>query len=62
MPDFVMNYDVEPIKQTIAESWPNKMDDSCARKEWGWKPTFNLETMTKDMLKVIAEKHKKGLI
>lgn len=62
MPEFVMDYDVEPIKQAIADSWPNKMDDSCAREEWGWKPTFNLETMTKDMLKVISEKHKKGLI
>ncbi|MBE9469197.1 MAG: NAD-dependent epimerase/dehydratase family protein [Bacteroidetes bacterium] len=62
IPEFVMNYDVEPIKQAIAESWPNKMDDSCAREEWDWKPTFNLESMTKDMLKVIAEKNEKGLI
>jgi nucleoside-diphosphate-sugar epimerase len=38
------------------------MDDSCARNEWGWNPKWNLETMTDDMLKVIGEKHKKGLI
>lgn len=62
IPEFVMNYDVDPVKQAIADSWPNNMDDSCAREEWGWKPTFNLETMTKDMLKVIGEKYKKGLI
>ncbi len=62
IPDFVMKYDVEPIKQSIAESWPNKMDDTCAREEWGWKPEWNLEKMTIDMLKVIGEKHKKGLI
>jgi len=62
IPDFVMEYDVEPIKQSIAESWPNKMDDTCAREEWGWEPKWNLEKMTVDMLKVIGEKHKKGLI
>ena len=62
IPEFVMDYDVDPVKQSIADSWPNNMDDSCAREEWGWNPSFNLETMTKDMLKVIAEKHKNGLI
>ena len=62
IPGFVMSYEVEPMKQAIADSWPNSMDDSCARREWGWNPTWNLETMTVDMLKVIGEKHKLGLI
>ena len=62
IPGFVMSYEVEPMKQGIADSWPNNMDDSCARKEWGWNPTWNLKTMTVDMLKVIGEKHKLGLI
>jgi nucleoside-diphosphate-sugar epimerase len=62
IPGFEMAYDVEPMKQAIADSWPNNMDDSCARKEWGWNPKWNLQTMTVDMLKVISEKHKKGLI
>lgn len=62
IPGFVMSYEVEPMKQSIADSWPNNMDDSCARKEWGWNPTWNLETMTVDMLRVIGEKHKLGLI
>lgn len=62
MPDFEMNYDVEPMKQAIADSWPNSMDDSAARQEWDWDPKWNLEEMTKDMLKVIGEKHAKGLI
>lgn len=62
IPDFVMDYDVDSMKQSIAESWPNKMDDSCAREEWGWNPKFGLEEMTVDMLKVIGEKHAKGLI
>ena len=62
IPDFEMEYDVDKVKQGIAESWPNKMDDTCAREEWGWDPKFDLEAMTDDMLKVIGEKHKKGLI
>ncbi|MCF8228368.1 MAG: NAD-dependent epimerase/dehydratase family protein [Bacteroidales bacterium] len=62
IPEFEMEYDVDPVKQGIAESWPNKMDDSAAREEWGWDPKFDLEAMTDDMLKVIGEKHKKGLI
>jgi nucleoside-diphosphate-sugar epimerase len=62
IPGFEMNYEIEPVKQAIANSWPNYMDDSCARKEWGWNPKWNLQTMTVDMLKVIGEKHKMGLI
>jgi len=62
IPDFAMDYKVEPIKQAIANSWPNSMDDSCARAEWGWKPNWNLESMTKDMLNAIREKKNKGLI
>lgn len=62
LPSFVMSYEVEPMKQAIANSWPNSMDDTCARNEWGWNPKWNLEKMTVDMLKVISDKHAKGLI
>ncbi|MFP4557756.1 MAG: NAD-dependent epimerase/dehydratase family protein [Bacteroidales bacterium] len=62
IPEFTMDYDVDPAKKAIAESWPNYMDDNSAREEWGWNPKWNLETMTDDMLKVIKEKHEKGLI
>jgi len=62
IPDFVMDYNVDKVKQSIAESWPNKMDDACAREEWGWNPKFGLGEMTVDMLKVIGEKHEKGMI
>ena len=62
IPEFVMNYDVNPVKKGIADTWPNKMDDTAAREEWGWDPKYNLEAMTVDMLKVIGEKHKNGLI
>ncbi len=50
-PDFEMVYDVDPLKQAIADSWPDKMDDTCARREWGWMPDYDLKRMTIDMLK-----------
>lgn len=49
-PDFEMVYDVDPLKQSIADSWPDNMDDSCARAEWDWKPVYDLDAMTRDML------------
>jgi nucleoside-diphosphate-sugar epimerase len=55
-PEFEMVYDVDPLKQSIADSWPNKMDDSCARAEWDWKPTYDLDYMTKDMLEKLEIK------
>ena len=55
-PDFEMTYDVDPLKQGIADSGPDMMDDSCARNEWDWKPTYDLESMTKDMLEKLAVK------
>lgn len=56
IPDFKMNYAVDPIRQAIANSWPNSLDDSAAKKEWGWKPKYNLKTMTDDMLEQLAKK------
>lgn len=50
VPDFEMTYDVDPLRQSIAESWPNRLDDTCAREEWDWKPEYGLDEMTKDML------------
>lgn len=55
-PQFEMVYEVDPLKQGIADSWPDSMDDSCARAEWDWKPQFDLEGMTKDMLEKLALK------
>jgi nucleoside-diphosphate-sugar epimerase len=50
LPDFHMEYKVDPLRQAIAESWPNSLDDTCAREEWGWKPEYDLDSMTQDML------------
>ncbi len=51
VPELKVRYEVDPVRQAIAESWPDKMDDSCARKEWDFKPAYNLDYMTRDMLK-----------
>lgn len=54
--DFVMDYDIDPLRQSIAESWPNKMDDGAARQDWNWQPEFDLQAMVKDMLKQLSMK------
>ncbi len=56
VPGFKMRYEVDPVRQAIADSWPDKLDDTCAREEWGWKPSYDLETMTVDMLENLKKK------
>jgi nucleoside-diphosphate-sugar epimerase len=56
IPDFKINYDVDPMRQAIADSWPNRLDDSAAREDWGWSPNYNLEAMTKDMIEKLKDK------
>ena len=50
IPEFRMDYEVDSLRQGIAESWPNSLDDSCAREEWNWKPEYDLDGMTRDMI------------
>ncbi|MEJ2539709.1 MAG: NAD-dependent epimerase/dehydratase family protein [Gemmatimonadota bacterium] len=56
IPDFTMGYDVDPVRQGIAESWPRRIDDSAARREWGWSPEYDLDTMTDDMIENLRRK------
>lgn len=56
LPEFEMQYQVDPLRQAIAESWPNTLDDTCAREEWGWKPEYDLDAMTQDMLAKLKER------
>lgn len=56
VPGFEMEYDLDPLRQEIADSWPDSLDDTCAREEWDWKPEFGLEEMTVDMLKNLRVK------
>lgn len=56
IPLFEMEYAPDPLKQSIADSWPDSMDDSCARAEWDWKPEYDLESMTRDMISKLKVK------
>ena len=50
IPDFSYKVEIDPLRQSIADSWPNSLDDSAAREDWNWKPDYNLEMIVKDML------------
>jgi nucleoside-diphosphate-sugar epimerase len=55
-PDFICTYEPDPVKQAIAESWPQSIDDSDARHDWGWVPEFDLTKMTKVMIEGLKQK------
>ncbi len=59
IPDFTMRYEFDPVRQAIADSWPNNMDDSCAREEWGWKPSYDLDSMTRSMIETLKKRFNK---
>lgn len=56
IPDFQMQYDIDPLRQSIANSWPDSLDDSAARDEWGWTPRYDLDMMVDDMLVNLSSK------
>ncbi len=60
MPEFQLDYDVDPARQQIADSWPNKIDSTAATEEWGFKATYDLDKMTKDMLEKKSQQNRKN--
>jgi nucleoside-diphosphate-sugar epimerase len=56
VPGAEFSYDIDPVKAEISASWPDNMDDSCAREEWGWNPQWGMEEMIDDMLSAIKNK------
>ncbi len=56
IPDFAIDYDVDPVRQAIADSWPRSVDDSEARAQWDWSPRYDIAAMTADMLKKLRAK------
>ncbi len=56
IPDFEIDYKVDPVRQGIADTWPNTMDDTAAREDWGWKPDYDLDSMSKDMIDVLTKR------
>jgi nucleoside-diphosphate-sugar epimerase len=61
IPEFTCTYEPD-FRQAIADSWPDSIDDSVAREEWGWKPDYDLAKMTKDMLGVLEKRFKEGTL
>jgi nucleoside-diphosphate-sugar epimerase len=59
IPEFTVEYEPD-FRQEIADSWPNSIDDSAAREEWGWMPDYDLGKMTEDMLTVLGKRHAEG--
>jgi nucleoside-diphosphate-sugar epimerase len=55
-PNFEIEYQVDPIRQAIADSWPDSMDDSAARDEWGWHPDYDLPATVREMLSAVEAK------
>ena len=56
IPDFDIEYNIDPLRQGIADSWPDSLDDTAARDEWGWSPAFDLDEMVDDMLENLSLK------
>lgn len=56
IPEFEIDYHIDPVRQAIADSWPNSLDDSAARSEWGWSPDYDLSAMVADMLENLRKK------
>lgn len=59
LPEFVCEYAPDE-RQAIADSWPRSLDDSAARKEWGWTPEYDLDRMTADMLVRLGKRRRAG--
>ena len=59
IPEFAISSEPDS-RQAIADSWPKTIDDSAAREEWGWRPSYNLATMTEDMLKNLRIRYEAG--
>ncbi|WP_346885718.1 L-threonine 3-dehydrogenase [Clostridium sp. UBA4395] len=56
IPEFEMSYDVDPVRQGIANTWPDSIDPSAAKEEWGFKAEYDLAKMTTDMLEKLKAK------
>jgi nucleoside-diphosphate-sugar epimerase len=60
LPGFEIDYEIDPLRQSIADSWPDKLDDTVARREWDWEPHYDLDDMVDDMLENLGRKLGQG--
>ena len=62
LPHFEVAYAPDPVRQAIADGWPNSIDDAAARQDWGWRPTHDLRRMTGEMLAALTRHPTGGTI
>lgn len=58
IPTLEVEYCIDSVKDSISSGWPNSLDDSCARAQWGWNPKWGLDAMVDDMIAVLSKKFK----
>ena len=56
IPSFTFKYDVDPVRQAIADSWPDRLDDRCAREDWDWAPVYDIDRMSIEMIAGLRKK------
>jgi nucleoside-diphosphate-sugar epimerase len=56
VPELTIAYEIDPVRQAIADSWPHAIDDAAARTEWGFAPKYDLAAMTREMLEMLSRK------
>ena len=62
IPAFKLSYEIDPVRQQIADSWPNKIDDSAAKNDWNWKAKYGIREMVEDIIQNVKEKNRNGKI
>jgi threonine 3-dehydrogenase len=62
IPDAKFSFNPDPARQGILDSWPKSLDDSAARRDWGWKPRYDLDAMTRDLIPKIRRMLELGAI
>lgn len=60
LPNFTIEYEVDPVREAIAQSWPRRIDDSTARDEWGWEAEYDAPAMTREMLEALSSRLSPG--
>ncbi|MBO5919066.1 MAG: NAD-dependent epimerase/dehydratase family protein [Bacteroidales bacterium] len=60
VPSFTWDYEIDPVKAQISASWPDCLDDTCAREEWGWNPKWGMDAVIDDMLAACRKKVENG--
>jgi threonine 3-dehydrogenase len=62
IPEAKFTFNADPVRQAILDSWPKALDDSAARRDWGWKPKYDLDMMTHDLVPKIRRMLELGAI